>query len=267
MALLKALIYTILTIILLLCFLWFKPLPSFHHDSPRSLPWSLPDYKTAKTSIEILADGRIKITIAHLPLINIEPKMVACFYKVLPISTIDIKGETYPLYHIFHPTEHGVITVQEAATDGSLGMGVGALVARQEWFGQFNSKGAGRIIKFSDQEMVITPEKFGLHFGKITHNFNQTNVGTQYNVESIIGSELPIIGSLINYYIRHKMFTSPMLEQWVRHQVEEVSSLQFFLNDLYHSQAIPENVNNTQLNEEHYQFKLAPSSTDIKGIN
>ena len=40
--------------------------------------------------------------------------MVAWFYQQLPISTIAYKGVTYPLYHIFHPTEHGALRVVAA---------------------------------------------------------------------------------------------------------------------------------------------------------
>jgi len=220
-------------VILAATFLWFKPLPSFPHDAQRDLPWQLPDYKAANTHMEILDDGRIKIEIEHLPLVNIEPQMVAYFYQVLPISTVQLNGQLYPLYHLFHPSEHGKIEVKQAASDGTPGMAVGALVGRQEWFGKFNSKGAGRVISINAHGMTVKPEMMGLHFGQIEHIFEKTEYGTRYRVKSIIGSDLPIIGGAINYYIRHKMFNPEMLKQWLRHQVEEVSSLPFFLAELY----------------------------------
>jgi len=233
---------------LLITLLWFIPPPNFEHDSPRQLPWTLPDYKQAKTTVKVLNDGRIKLSIEHLPLIGIEPKMIAWFYKNLPISTVEISDLNYPWYHIFHPSEHGLISVKDRAFDKSEGMGVGALIYRQEWFGIYNSKGAGRIIKFSNNTMVIKPEVLGLHFGEITHTYTQTSfttkanntmqLGTRYTVESIIGSDLPLIGPVINYYIRNKIFTSTMIKQWLRHQVEEVSSLQFFLKELYQTKPI-----------------------------
>lgn len=84
--------------------LWVKPISNFEHDSPRSLPWTLPDYKQAKTSVNALEDGRIKISIEHLPLIGIEPKMIAWFYQNLPISTVKISEPQYYWYHILHPS-------------------------------------------------------------------------------------------------------------------------------------------------------------------
>lgn len=87
-------------------------------------------------------------------------------------------------------------------------MGVGALVSRQEWFGAYNSKAAGRIIEFSQQGMVVRPEVLGFNFGEISHSFIQKlytlidakkqQLGTQYKVDSIIGSNVPVIGPMIN---------------------------------------------------------------------
>jgi len=170
-------------------------------------------------------------------------------------TTVELSEKSYPLYHIFHSFEHGNIEVLESADNGSLGMGVGALVARQEWFGSFNSVGAGRVIKFNNKGMTIKPEKFGLHFGKIVHQFKSISNGTQYNVSSIIGSDLPLIGPLINLYIRHKMFPPAMLKQWLRHQVQEVSSLQFFLAKLYTTQPTK-----TKLGKNHYKLQLKSPS-------
>ena len=258
----KKTFYLFLFVILIITVLFLKPSPSFKHDNSRELPWIMPDYKQAKTSIKILDDGRIKMSIEHLPLIEIEPKMVAWFYQNLPISTVEFSGQRYSWYHIFHPNEHGEITIKEPANDGVSGMGIGALVARKEWFGIYNSKGAGRIIEFSEQGMVIKPEILGLHFGEIKHSFTQAAytlasngqriLGTQYNVESIIGSNLPVIGPIINFYIRKKMFNPAMINEWLRHQVEEVSSLQFFLKELYY----------TKPHGNHYSLKLNDKDMD-----
>jgi len=228
---------TFIVILLLLIFMWLKPLPKVKHDAPRVVPWELPDYRQAKTNIEILNDGRIQIEIEHLPLHDITPEMVRWFYKHLPISTVEISGNEYPLYHIFHPSEHGKIQVIENASDGTVGMGIGALIERHEWFASYDSQGTGRITEFSARGMTIQPEVAGMHFGIIRHEFNQTGSGTQYNVLSIIGSDHPIMGPMINLYIRQKMFPPKMLEQWLRHQVQEVSSLQFILPKLYHNRA------------------------------
>ena len=224
-------------LIMLFAAAWFAPQPDFFHDQPRDLPWTLPDYKEAKTEFHILEDGRLAITIEHLPLPGVTPEMLIWFYRVLPISTVRINDREYPLYHLFHPSEHGRISVVEPAVDGSQGMGVGALVKRREWFGPYNSKGSGRVLKFGSEGMTVAPEVGGFKVGTIEHRFEPGTCGARYTVTSVLGSEMPVLGTLINLYIRHKQFPAKKIEQWLRHQVQEVSSLPFFLPGLYQRRA------------------------------
>lgn len=210
-------------------------------DAPRDLPWTLPDHTLANTSVEIMDDGRLKIEIEHLFLKDVKPEMIAWFYQHLPISTVTLNDTNYPMYHLFHPTEHGKIWIAESASNGEPGMGLGALVSRNEWFGAFTSKGSGRIIEFSSNGMKVSPEVAGMHFGQIHHEYVLQEGGTQYYVHSIIGSDMPVLGPIINYFVRNVMFPPEKLQQWLRHQVEEVSSLQFFLPVLYQTQATENN--------------------------
>lgn len=236
----------IVLILVLLAVLWLKPMPNFDRDEARSLPWTLPDFRNAKAHYEVLPDGRIKIEIEHLFLNNIRPEMISWFYQRLPYATVELNGTTYPLYHLFHPSEHGRIQVIEPATNSMPGINKGALVSRQEWFGNYNSKGAGRIISLDEKGMRVKPEIAGMHFGEIHHEFIAEGNGTRYILHSTLGSEWPVIGELVNFYIRSKQFPPPMLEQWIRHQIEEVSSLQFFLPVLYQTQAV----------DNHYKIQL-----------
>lgn len=216
--------------------LWFKPAKGLLRDAPRQLPWTVPDHRSASAAHSVLPDGRLKIEITHLPLTGIRPEMLAWWYQKLPISTVDIGGVRYPFYHVFHPTEHGRMRVVEPARDGLPGMGVGALVEREEWFGPFDSKGAGRITHLSATGMTVVPEVAGMRFGEIQHRFEATATGTQYRVVSVIGVEWPLVGGVMNGLIRRAMYPEAMLKEWERHQIEEVGMLQHFLPTLYSSQ-------------------------------
>ena len=202
-------------------------------DSPRDLPWTLPDYRLAQTHWDVGEDGRIYAEVEHFFLPNISPAMISWFYRNLPRSSVELNGTTYPLYHIFHPTEHGTIQVLEPASDGSTGMGLGALVGREEWFGMYDSLGAARIVEYSDAGFLAIPEVAGIPIGEVRHSFTPRAGGTEYRVDAVIGSSLPVLGPLLNGYLRHHVFHPLMMEQWQRHQIEEVASLQFFLADLY----------------------------------
>ena len=256
-SLLKPLLYTLGVLLVLVTVLLLLPMPDFERHAARDLPWVLPDHTQAFKHVEVLGNGQLHIKIEHPILTGISPAMVRFFYQVLPISKVVLNGVEMPMYHIFHPTEHGYIEVKQAAASGKAGMTRGAVIERREWFGDYNSKGSGRIIEMNDEIMRVRTEMFGLNFGEMTHRFEMaasgtstsatsgtststsasaligTSIGTRYTVETFIGSDLPILGPLINRYIRYKMFPPAMVKQWLRHQVEEVSSLQFFLAELY----------------------------------
>lgn len=230
---LKTLLAFVLSITALLAVAWYLPTPSVTHDPPRDLPWQVPDHRLAEKGYEYLPDGRIRIITHHLPLPDITPAMLSWFYQQLPISTVDLNGTTYPLYHLFHPTEHGRLWVSEPAPDGSPGMSQGSVIVREEWFGKYDSRGAAQIAKFSDQGMTAIAYVAGMEMGVIEHRYSVVDGETRYVVHATIGSDLPVIGTLLNSYLRNRVFTEGMMEQWMRHQIEEVGSLVYFLPQLY----------------------------------
>ena len=221
--------------------LWFAfqitACTNLSHDAPRDFAWPVIDYKTAKYSHTILPNGQIHLEITHLPLEGITPEMLAWWYRVLPVSEVEIEGKRYPFYHLFHLSEHGYIWLKEPATDGSAGIGVGALVARQEWFGAFDSEGAGRITEFSARGMIGHPEVAGVWLGEFRHLFDATPTGSRYRVDSLIGVDWPLIGPAVNWLLRTSTFSEAMLREWERHQIEEVANLRYFLPQLYAQRA------------------------------
>lgn len=213
-------------------FLLFSPAP-LERDHPRDLPWVLPDYRNAHTQWEVRDDGRIHAQVEHFFLAGISPAMVAWFYQQLPISTVELNGTNYPLYHLFHPVGHGRIRIVKEAPDGSPGMAQGATIMREEWFGPYDSRGTARMVEFSDAGMLAVPIAAGLEIGQVRHSYRAENGGTAYRVKAVIGSDLPIIGPILNWFIRTQVFHPKMMALWQQHQIEEVASLQFFLAELY----------------------------------
>ena len=203
------------------------------HDAPRRLPWPLPDARQARTSHEILPDGRIRLRIEHRPLPGVTPEMLAWWYRVLPISEVEFDGAVRPMYHLFHPYEHGRIWVKRPAADGRPGVGAGGVVARYEWFGPYDSEGAARVIELSPRRFVSQPVLAGVTFGEIRHEWGMSPQGATYTVESVIGVDWPVVGPWVNALLRRHVFSGRMLREWQRHQVEEVGLLPHFLPLLY----------------------------------
>jgi quinoprotein glucose dehydrogenase len=203
------------------------------HDAPRNLPWPLPDATRAATAHEILPDGRIHLTIEHRPLSGVTPEMLAWWYRVLPLGVVEFDGAMRPLYHLFHPTEHGRIWIEEPATDGKPGVGAGGVVARYEWFGPYDSEGAARVVELSPRRFVTRPRILGLTIGEIRHTWGTSPLGATYSVDTIIGVDWPVIGPWVNALLHRYVFSEGMLGEWKRHQVEEVGLLPHFLPALY----------------------------------
>ena len=220
---------------------WFLPQSRVYHDPPRSLPWPVPDHRLAEKSYTYLADGRIRVIARHLPLPGVTPAMLAWFYQQLPVATVELDGISYPLYHLFHATEHGQLWVVQPAPDGTLGMARGAVIERHEWFGPFDSKGRALISEFSDQGMTAIARAAGLQIGVVEHRYSVIDGETRYVVTATLGSELPVLGALLNSYLRNRVFTPQMIPQWMRHQVEEVGVLPHFLPALYAQRGAPNN--------------------------
>jgi hypothetical protein len=223
---------TSIAVVGVIAFLLLSP-AALERDAPRDLPWVLPDYRSAHTQWEIGDDGRIYAEVEHFFLQGISPAMVAWFYQQLPISTVELNGTIYPLYHIFHPVGHGRIRVVEGAADGSPGMARGATIMREEWFGPYDSRGTARLVEFSNDGMLAVPIAAGMEIGQVRHIYRAENGGTAYKVQAVIGSTLPVIGPILNWFIRTQVFHPAMMALWQQHQIEEVASLQFFLADLY----------------------------------
>jgi quinoprotein glucose dehydrogenase len=203
------------------------------HDPPRHLPWPLLDVGTAVTSHEVLPDGRIRMLIQHRPLPGVTPAMLAWWYRVLPISQVAFDGAVRPMYHLFHPFEHGRIWIASPAADGRPGVGAGALVGRYEWFGPHESKGSARVIELSERRFVVRPRAMGISIGEIRHEWGMSPDGATYGVETVLGVDWPVVGPWINALLRRYVFDEDMLREWRRHQVEEVGLLANFLPELF----------------------------------
>lgn len=217
----------------LLAVLFLLPRPQFEIETVRPALWEYPSAKQASYTYSVRDDGRLHIHIEHPLLSGVTPKMIAWWYKNLALGEATINGISYPYYQIFHLTEHGQIHIREPASDGSEGMGIGALVYRQEIFGPFKSKGQARVEQFNHNGYVVIPVLGPLELGRVEHQFTQVEGGTLYTVDTVLGSQTPVLGWFLNIYIRHKRFSEPVLEQWIRHQIEEVGSLPHYLPDLY----------------------------------
>jgi hypothetical protein len=225
--------------ILIVAIMFLLPRPSFEIEPERPKFWGYPSVKDASYKVEVLNDGKLLIQIKHPVLKGVSPEMLAWWYRYLGSGKVTIEGKLYDFYHLFHLSEHGQTRVVEPSTDGTDGMGVGAIVYRQERFGSFLSKGKGRVLAYGSNGFTVVPVLGPLELGKIEHVFEALPEGTLYTVKTILGSDAPIIGGFLSFYLRAKQFPPELVNEWIRHQVEEVGSLPHFLPKLFEQRNSP----------------------------
>jgi hypothetical protein len=210
------------------------PRPSVEIEQPRPAMWPYPSVEQATYTYWLDDAGKLRIHLLHPVLQGVTPKMLAWWYQNLAIGQAEFDDVMYTYYRLFHLSEHGQNRILEPSTDGSPSMGVGALVYRQETFGPYASKGQARVLEFGPNGYLVAPVMGPFSLGLVKHTFELVATGgTLYTVEIELGSDIPVLGYVLNKFIQMNQFSPPVITEWLRHQVEEVGSLVHYLPDLY----------------------------------
>src|SRR5215468_8312244 len=89
---------------------------------PRPVDWTMKPLSSAKVSERVFADGHIELTIEHALLHGVTPAMLVWWWRNIE-GEMELKGEEYPRYLIWHPIDHIHFAVAERLADGSVGVG------------------------------------------------------------------------------------------------------------------------------------------------
>lgn len=77
----------------------------------------------------------------------------------------------------------------------------------------------------------------GLEITRLEYTFSPAKNGTIYENALTFGTDSPLLRSFFNGVIRPRVFPDDKARAWLRHNVEEVGNFEFFLPELYASQA------------------------------
>lgn len=243
----KILIIILAFILISISVIYFFLTPRFEIEPPRPQFWNYPPLSQAKYQTDITKEGKILIQLEHPHLDGVTPQMLSWWYRNLASGEAVIQDKKYSYYHLFHLSEHGQTRVVSPSTDGSFGMGIGSIIYRQERFGKYLSKGQGKVTSMGEHGFTVIPIWGLFELGSIEHQFIKTENGTLYKVKTILGSDAPFIGPILNLYIKKIQFHEKIVQEWIRHQVEEVGSLPHFLPKLYNDKNTPLNVKYNKL--------------------
>jgi hypothetical protein len=200
---------------------------------PRPVLWALRSPDTARSSFEVLGDGRRRIVIRHAELKGVRPEMLRWWYHNV-LGEMDYAGGRWPRYLVWHPLDHISYRIVRAASGG--GVGLGARLHIREAFQRKpdNLLDVTVTVERIDAAAAIIGNRIlGLSALRLVNSFEATATGTRYVSEMVIGSD-SLAGRLgLNRLARGLILPGAKAEAWARHHIEEVGNLENFLPALY----------------------------------
>jgi hypothetical protein len=160
---------------------------------------------------------------------------------------MEIAGQTYHRYRVWHPLDHIYYKDVSRAPDGSGSAGTRRHIV--EAFGA-NTRYLINIIdhvaQLDDKGILLMTEQAGIsflsmsmlvpvpfYFSSLEHQFFPVANGTRYESRLLIGVDSTLGKLLVNPLVRPIFIGYEMARAWLRHNVEEVGNFEYFLPTLY----------------------------------
>ena len=93
------------------------------------------------------------------------------------------------------------------------------------------------VPKNDDTGITLSVRKFGMEVMHLEHTFTPVSGGTLYESKMHAGTKAVLARFLVNRSALPRLFSEPMGRAWLKHNVEEVGNLEFFLPALYAANA------------------------------
>ena len=206
---------------------------------PIAVPWTMKSLGSAETKVERLADDRLRFSIRHEVLAGVIPAMLVWWFNNMD-GTLRIGDIDVPRYRVWHPRDHVALTYLRPGLDGRK-FSTGARIHIQEFFGadpRYRVDVVDDVGFLNETGFNHSLSVAGRHVVSMDYTFTPVAGGTRYENSLTVGIDRPaLLRPLVNQAIRPWLFPEHMGRAWLKHNVEEVGNLQFFLPALYASEA------------------------------
>jgi len=204
---------------------------------PRRVPWVMKPLSSAKTEETVHPDGRVRLYIEHDLLRDVTPPMLVWWWRNIS-GDMELDGRSYPRYLVWHPIDHIYFEVVKRLPDGSVGAGallhiveaLGAdmknLIDARLHLQQLDEAGAAVEVRALAQTVL-----------EIRGQFRPQSAGTRLISTMTIGSPSWLGKMGLNPWLVNRFFPAERRKAWLKHSVEEIGNLQFFLPGLYQRHA------------------------------
>ena len=142
---------------------------------PLDIPWTCKPLDTARSGIEIMADGRTRCWIEHQLIRGVTPRMLVWWFKHLEGEMV-YAGQRLTRYRVWHPRDHIAIEYSRRHADGSIG--VGCVIHLTEMLGanpDYLVDVHSEILKLDEQGFIHRPRVHGLRLARMDYEFEGTD--------------------------------------------------------------------------------------------
>jgi DAPG hydrolase-like protein len=202
---------------------------------PRPFGWTMKGLSSARIEQNFLPDGRLVLRIEHEPLSGVTPQMLVWWWRNIE-GDMELEGQNYPRYLIWHPIDHIHFSVLKRLADGSVGAGsvfhiVEALGADVKHLVDV----ALHLTKLEETGGIVELHgPFGGTALQIQGRFTAVPEGTQITSTMTLGGSGWFASLAMNRLLIDWLVPAERRAAWLKHSVEEIGNLQFFLPALYH---------------------------------
>lgn len=200
---------------------------------PRAVPWTLKPLGSAQTSLSYDRFGRMVMTIRHDTLKGLTPEMLAWWFANIGGDMV-LDGRQVNKYLVWHPIDHIRWELIRPAPDGRIGPGavfriVEAFNADPRLYVDIQD----HVIRLDRGGFTLVQRRLGMEVARLNHDFGSVEGGASYFSTLTIGASVPGISAVLNPLLHRAFFTEEMGHAWLRHNVEEVGSLEHIVPRIY----------------------------------
>ncbi len=207
-----------------------RPAPEL--PEPIAVPWTMKPLSSAKTAIEHLDNGRLRMSIEHDVLHGVTPAMLVWWFRNLE-GDVEIEGTRHSRYRVWHPRDHVAVRYHRLPPGGA---GPGAVFHIHEVLARdprYVVNVLTDVIRLDEGGFAHRPRRFGLHPAAMDYTFERVAGGTLYKNSLTVGLGLPRPLGFVNRAMVRREFDEAHGRAWLLHNVEEVGNLEHFLPRLF----------------------------------
>lgn len=188
--------------------------------------------ESARTTLELLPNARLRATIDHAPLEGVTPDMLLWWFGHIG-GTMPYAGREVERYLVWHPRDHVSWRLARPGPNGLAEEGARFRI-RENLLGDPSMRvdSTDRVEKLDRTGIRLVMRIAGAQFFQLEHTWSEGRGRTHYVSVLDLGSRSRL-GHPVNRYLRSRVFPPRLAEAWLQHNVEEVGRLEHFLPGLY----------------------------------